>query len=792
MTDGPVRMPDDDSFETPDIWDAGGQYDSDKARIIAAEIANWHPAKQTAVLNYLRAAEVRARVRATYAHPAEIGLAVDPDFTMTPTVELTSRAIEQVLISPKPINLAISEPPQEGKSTLAAVYGSIRALQHNPDFHIILTTYGNDLAHRHSREIRSLIATHGSGVVDTLTGLPVEDKLGLRLQQGSNRVDAWSVEGGKGGLIAVGLGAATTGVRADLVIIDDPFKNMMEADSKTHRDRVDEWFSSVARTRLAPAASIILIQCMTGDTPVMRPDGTETPLADIRPGDEIVTYENGALTTSTVRNWASQGLDDVLCIRMMSGRTVRANARHPFLTSKDGVETWQTAGTITSGVRLVGLASSCALDTESITMSTTPCLHHREVGAPSADDCPTTAPCPSTGMGTFASTTATTATRCADCCATTATSCSDGVERQTVCAPGPTISTDTVVSVEPCGVAEVFDIEVDRTENFIANGLISHNTRWHPEDLMGKVLAAERSLPKSERTWKHINIPAIAEEGIKDSLKRPYGEPMISARDTPEAKRDFRKTRRDVGERTWYALYQGSPRNPTGGLFSRDDFEAHRLPDVPVHPLASVVGVDPADSGEGDEAGIIGGMLMQNGHVALTHDRSGKYTSDQWSREAVLLALELGSREIAVEAYTTSTTYVQVVKRAYSTIHAEARRKQIAGAELSPVEMRALSEVPPFLITKWRGASKADAVARSSLIRQAFENGRAHTVEGRLAVFEDQAADWQDGQHQPDRVAAGVIAYDKLSTMGGGTQIASPVNRTTPPPPPWMRRRLGK
>ena len=77
-------------------------------------------------------------------------------------------------------------------------------------------------------------------------------------------------------------------------------------------------------------------------------------------------------------------------------------------------------------------------------------------------------------------------------------------------APLPTISTDTLLSIEPDGVAEVFDIEVGLTENFIANGLVSHNTRWHPEDLAGKIIAGERLLDGDERTWRHINIPAIA------------------------------------------------------------------------------------------------------------------------------------------------------------------------------------------------------------------------------------------------------------------------------------------
>ena len=54
-------------------------------------------------------------------------------------------------------------------------------------------------------------------------------------------------------------------------------------------------------------------------------------------------------------------------------------------------------------------------------------------------------------------------------------------------------------------------------------------------------------------------------------------------------------------------------------------------------------------------------------------------------------------------------------------------------------------------IKPWRGANKADAVARAGGLSQSLETGRCRTVEGSLAVFEEQACDWQMGQHQPDR-----------------------------------------
>lgn len=690
--------------------------------VISAVSRSWQPESRQAMAEYLRTSRAREQIKAKYRNAADLAQAVDPGYNITPALRMVADAIETVLSRPRH-NLLVTTPPQEGKSSLCAVYTPLRALQLNPNRRIILATYGDSLAEDHSRSCRDIITRHGAGVVDAMTGVAVEDKLGLELSLSSSKVHSWRIAGARGGMIAVGLGSSITGRAADLFIIDDPYKNMQEADSATHRRRVDEWFASVAQTRLSPAASMVLIQCMTGDTPVLRPDGSETPLRDIRVGDRIATYENGTVTTSTVLNWASQGSDDVMCIRMKSGRTVRANARHPFLTSEGA---WVRVAELKPGQSLMGIANGTAPESA----------------------------------------------------------------HPTCCEPQPTIWADEIISIEPCGVEEVFDIQVERTENFIANGLVSHNTRWHPEDLAGQIIAGEQQVEPRYRTWRHINVPAISEAGIYDSLGRGDDEVMTSARG--RTRDEFEQTRRKVGERVWYALYQGSPRNPAGGLFMRAWFDNTRLPVAPDKTVATVIGIDPADSGEGDETGIVAAALAEDGTVILTEDWSGQMTADEWARRAVMLALNTGAREIAMEAYASATTYVSVIKRAWKDIHDEVVAKRTRGNYLSPIEERALSANMPFTIFKWRGRNGADAVGRSSLLRQAFETGKCKTVENKLAVFEAQAADWQAGQHQPDRVAAALIAHDRIAALSGGRVLMSvPVDGPPTAAPAWLKRRIG-
>ncbi|AVJ50542.1 terminase [Mycobacterium phage Nozo] len=808
-------------------WDDDGMFSSAKAARIYEAARSWPADQKAAAIRYIEAAKNRAQIRKRYANAAELATAVDPEFVITPALRIISDAIEDVLRYPR-CNLLVTMPPQEGKSTMCAVWTPIRALQLNPNRRIILATYGDSLADQHSTTARDLIMRYGTGVTDALTGLAVEDKLGLKINPKQAKVSSWRIDGAIGGMVAAGLGSAITGKSADLFIIDDPFKNMIEADSARHREKVNEWFASVASTRLSPEASMILIQCMTGDTPVLRPDGTETPLADIRPGDEIATYENGTLTRANVVNWASQGYDSIRTITMMDGTTVRANDRHPFLTvGEDGTERWVRVRDLKPGIRLRAVPGSarraaptdatcrcrargcvCPITTkpagppdsslsrrisggidtfgtgtESRSKTIAGSLWSRAVSAERAANPRVNSIVLHTGRGSSASITATTPAECAGCSAMTATSSSGehGPLNDFVAVP--------IISIEPAGRAEVFDIQVERTENFIANGLVSHNTRWHPEDLSGTIIAGEKLLDAEDRTWRHINVPAVSEEGIPDALGRPEpGIPMISARG--RTLREFNQTRKSVGERVWYALYQGSPRNPAGGLFMRAWFEpmAERSPE---RPLATIVAIDPADSGEGDETGIIGGMLDRDGTIVLTDDWSDQLTSDKWGRQAVLLALKLGAREIAMEAYASATTYANVIKNAWKALHREAVEKHSSGAALSPVEQRALATNMPFVIHQWRG--KGDDVGRSALLRQQCETRKCLVVEGRMQTFVDQACDWQAGQHQPDRVAAAVIAHDRLHQLGGGMmQLPAGPTRKPPPAPTWMKRTIKK
>ena len=80
-------------------------------------------------------------------------------------------------------------------------------------------------------------------------------------------------------------------------------------------------------------------------------------------------------------------------------------------------------------------------------------------------------------------------------------------------------------------------------------------TRWHEDDLTGRLLAAEPA-------WSCVRLPAIAE--IDDPLGRPPGEVLWPEWQDEAA---ILRRRREVGERAFAAMYQQNPRPPDAALF---------------------------------------------------------------------------------------------------------------------------------------------------------------------------------------------------------------------------------
>jgi predicted phage terminase large subunit-like protein len=158
------------------------------------------------------------------------------------------------VVKQKSPRLALFMPPRLGKSELASIRFPAWHLGHNPSHEVINSGYSLDLPMKFSRKVRELLRDPGYQALFPGTTLDPE----------SQSAEAWNTLQG-GGYMAAGVGGGLTGKGAHILVIDDPVKNMEEADSAVIRDSVWDWYWSTAYTRLAPGGGVLLIQTRWND-----------------------------------------------------------------------------------------------------------------------------------------------------------------------------------------------------------------------------------------------------------------------------------------------------------------------------------------------------------------------------------------------------------------------------------------------------------------------------------------------------------------------------------------------
>jgi len=104
-------------------------------------------------------------------------------------------------------------------------------------------------------------------------------------------------------------------------------------------------------------------------------------------------------------------------------------------------------------------------------------------------------------------------------------------------------------------------------------GILLTVTRWHEDDLAGRLLALADSDPGADQ-WTVVEFPALGEWDDKHPKAKedPRGEGDAL---WPErySLRDLAATRINVGTYDWNSLYQQRPTPPDGGMFKRQWFE---------------------------------------------------------------------------------------------------------------------------------------------------------------------------------------------------------------------------
>ncbi|MBR5821296.1 MAG: phage terminase large subunit [Alistipes sp.] len=151
--------------------------------------------------------------------------------------------------------LIVSVPPQHGKSMGATTLLPAYMLGIDPDMRIAIASYSGTLASKFNRRVQRILDSKEYGEIFPDTTI----KQGAKPLGYIRTSDEVEIIGHKGELISVGREGALTGNRVDCFILDDLYKDAMEAQSPVIRDNCWEWYTSVVRTRMHNASRELIV-----------------------------------------------------------------------------------------------------------------------------------------------------------------------------------------------------------------------------------------------------------------------------------------------------------------------------------------------------------------------------------------------------------------------------------------------------------------------------------------------------------------------------------------------------
>jgi predicted phage terminase large subunit-like protein len=283
-----------------------------------------------------------------------------------------------------------------------------------------------------------------------------------------------------------------------------------------------------------------------------------------------------------------------------------------------------------------------------------------------------------------------------------------------------------------------------RTRIWEGGAIVLIMTRWHEDDLAGRLLQANAG------EWTVMRLPAIAETqeerdhnerrlglpaGQPDPLGREPGQPLCPRRFSLAALEDLR---RDVGSLGWAAEYQGCPTVAEGNRFKRQWF--------------TIVDAAPAIADRvryWDKAGTSGGGAYSAGVLMALTDDGQVYVEDvvrgQWSS---------GERNAVMK----QTAQLDAARH-HNTVHIWTEQEPGSGGkESAEATIRLLAGYPVHAET----VTGSKEVRAEPLAAQA-EAGNVRIVRGPWnASYLDEMAGFPTGAYK-DQVDASSGAFNKLA-----------------------------
>ena len=151
--------------------------------------------------------------------------------------------------------LIVTMPPQHVGRKQCRRADALAVLGLDPDLRVAIASYSGALASKFNRRVQRIVESREYAALFPATTI----KQGAKPPGYIRTVDEVEVIGRRGGLLSVGREGSLTGNRVDCFILDDLYKDALEANSPIVRANCWEWYTSVVRTRMHNASRELIV-----------------------------------------------------------------------------------------------------------------------------------------------------------------------------------------------------------------------------------------------------------------------------------------------------------------------------------------------------------------------------------------------------------------------------------------------------------------------------------------------------------------------------------------------------
>lgn len=313
-------------------------------------------------------------------------------------------------------------------------------------------------------------------------------------------------------------------------------------------------------------------------------------------------------------------------------------------------------------------------------------------------------------------------------------------------------------------------------------------TRWHPDDLCGRLLERDGRVEDGGR-WRVLHMPAIAvapdpDRGFgPDPLGREPGEPLthpaIAPNDTAALVRHWANQKARSTIRDWDAMYQGSPYRSEGATLTEEQIR-ERTATAPPTFRRTGVGVDPSGGGR-DTAGLVAGGIDENRRLWWTHDWSAVMAAGDWADNACLLAAVVDADCFVIETNYGGDQATTLIRRAWTALLTDGKLLDAEGNRI-----RANAPCPRIIGVSSRKSKilRAEPIAQAVKLGAAWFAAPSARADGDpLHGFKQEWTLWEpDSTWSPGALDAGVhLAYELLPPPGSTAAVHSVASRSRTP-----------